>query len=81
MEKFIEQDLELNEAALHFNVSDQYLSWGNPFNSIESKNAKKLFDLSAAEGNKMFLAFNRVINDRADRKGCGARKVILAFEP
>jgi hypothetical protein len=81
VEKVIESKLRLTEGALHFNVSDQKLTFGQPYTVLDSGNLKQLFDLTGSTADKkLYLGFNRVINYRADRVGCGARRVILAFE-
>ena len=81
VEKVIESKLRLTEGALHFNVSDQRLTFGQPYTVLDSGNLKQLFDLTGASADKkLYLGFNRVIRYRSDRIGCGARRVILAFE-
>ncbi len=81
VEKVIESKLRLTEGALHFNLTDQKLTYGQPYTVLDSGNLKQLFDLSGSTADKkLYLGFNRVIRYRPDRVGCGARRVILAFE-
>ncbi len=81
VEKVIESKQRLTEGALHFNISDQKLTFGQPYTVLDSGNLKQLFDLTGTTADKkLFLGFNRVIRYRSDRLGCGAKRVILAFE-
>ena len=81
VEKVIESKLRLTEGALHFNITDQKLTYGQPYTVLDSGNLKQLFDLSGSTADKkLYLGFNRVIRYRNDRVGCGAKRVILAFE-
>ncbi len=79
VEKVIESKMRLTEGSLHFNISDQKLTYGQPNTVLNSGNLKQLFDFGSAD-KRVFVAFNRVISYRSDRAGCGARRVILAFE-
>lgn len=81
VEKILESKMRLTEGSLHFNVSDQKLTFGQPNTVLDSGNLKQLFDLSGTAVDKwVYLGFNRVISYRSDRVGCGAKRVILAFE-
>lgn len=81
VEKIIESKMRLTEGSLHFNISDQRLTYGQPNTVLTSNFLKQLFDLSGTTADKkLYLSFNRVINFTASRVGCGAKRVILAFE-
>ena len=81
VEKIVESKMRLTEGALHFNVSDQKLTFGQPNTVLDSTYLKQLFDLSGtASDKKIYLGFNRVIQHLASRVGCGAKRVIIAFE-
>lgn len=81
VDKLLTSKLRIHEGALHMNLMDQYFSYGNPATVIQSKVLKQLFSITDIGGDqKVYAGFNRVIRDGADRKGCGAKKVILAFE-
>ena len=81
VDKILTSRMRLHEGALHMNVMDQYFSYGNPATVIESRFLKQLFTFSdPGSDQKLFAAFNRVIRNGSDRKGCGAKKVILGFE-
>ncbi|MFN7923260.1 MAG: hypothetical protein U0Q16_24375 [Bryobacteraceae bacterium] len=79
VDKILGSQLRLTEGALHFNVSDQVLTIGQPYTRLESPNQKHLFDFSQGD-KRIYAAFNRVIQDGSSRKGCGAKKVHIVFE-
>lgn len=79
VDKLYGSQLRLTDGALDFTLSDQSLTAGPPRTIIGTPNQKQLFDFSAPD-KKMYAAFNRVINGRADRTGCGARRVVITFE-
>lgn len=81
VEKIIETKMRLTEGSLHFNVSDQRLTYGQPNTVLTSNFLKQLFDFGGTGADKkLYMSFNRVINYTASRVGCGARRIILAFE-
>lgn len=81
VEKLLESRMRISEGALHFNVTDQKVTVGQPYTVVDSNVLKQLFDLSStAADRKLYLGLNRVIRDGSPRKGCGARRVILSFE-
>ena len=78
VEKVIQQDLQPGSGSINFEVGNQWLSWGNPYNELDSAAAKKLFQIPDKYGDyKIYAAFNRVISGRADRKGCGTRRAVI----
>jgi hypothetical protein len=79
VDKLYGAQLRLTEGALHFNVTNQALSIGQPYTILQSPYQKQLFDFSAPDS-KIFAGFNRVIANDPSRKGCGAKKVHLSFE-
>lgn len=80
VEKLLTQDLQLAAGSITFTVANQFLSWGNPYNELDSTNSKKLFQIPNKNNDyKIYASFNRVINGRADRKGCGARQVVISI--
>ncbi len=71
--------MRLTEGSLHLNIADQSLTSGQPALTIDSKNLRQLFDFGQPD-KTLFAAFNRVISNFSERKGCGARRVVLGFE-
>ncbi|MBL8241136.1 MAG: hypothetical protein JNM66_27185 [Bryobacterales bacterium] len=76
------QELRLAKGVLHFDVADQYFSWGQPFNEINTTFGKKLFAVGGTgNDSRIYVGLNRVVSGRADRVGCGAKRAILEFQP
>lgn len=82
VDRLLYQELRLAKGALHFDVANQYFSYGQPFNEINASYGKKLFAIGG-QGNdsRIYVGLNRVVSGRADRIGCGARRAILEFVP
>ncbi len=81
VERMLESPLRLTEGALHFNVTNQKLTSGQPYTILETPHTKQLFDLSGSSADKkLYIGLNRVINGQATRTGCGARRVVIAWE-
>ena len=79
VENLLQQDLQPATGSIYFEAGNQWLSWGNPYNEIDSAATKKLFQIPDKYGDyKLYAAFNRVISNRADRKGCGARRAVIS---
>jgi hypothetical protein len=79
------QHLSLTDGAMKFVVRNQYLGWGQPYSYLQMPATKGLFAIPdatvpAADQRAVYLGLNRVITDRADRKGCGARRVLVTFK-
>ena len=79
------QHLALTNGSLKFAVKNQSVSWGNPYSLVQSPASKFLFAIpditvAAADQRAIYLGLNRVIVDRADRIGCGARRVLISFQ-
>lgn len=77
--------LSLTGSAMKFSVKNQYLSWGQPYGFLQMPATKNLFAIpdttvAAADQRAIYLGLNRVIVDRPDRKGCGARRVLVTFQ-
>jgi hypothetical protein len=80
VEKIVQQDLQPGSGSVYFEVGNQWLSWGNPYNEVDSLNTKKLFQIPDKFGDyKVYLGLNRVISNRTDRKGCGARRAVISL--
>lgn len=81
----LRQDLSLTDATMKFVVKNQFLSWGQPFGVLQAPASKNLFaipdtSVPTADQRAVYLGLNRVISGRADRKGCGARRVLVTFK-
>ena len=79
------QHLSLTDSSMKFVVRNQYISWGQPFGFLQAPASKNLFAIPdtsvvAADQRAVYLALNEVITGRADRKGCGARRVLVTFQ-
>ncbi len=76
-------DLRLNEGAIRLTVGDQTVGWGQPYGVLETPDLGRLFSIpdpeEEGEGRSIYLGVNRTIAD-ADRKGCGARRVLISFQ-
>lgn len=80
------QDLSLNNGALKFVVKNQFVSWSQPHTFVSTPATKQIFaipDTAAGTGDPgafIYLGLNQVINGRADRKGCGARRALITLQ-
>ena len=78
------QHLALTNGALKFVVKNQFVSWGNPYSVVQAPATTNLFAIpdSTALGDQraIYLGLNRVITNRPDRVGCGARRVLISFQ-
>jgi hypothetical protein len=78
--------LALTDSGLKFLVRDQYVSWGQPFQSVQSPVNKLLFalpDTTLDESqNAIYAGLNRVISGAPwnGRTGCGLRSVVIRFQ-
>jgi hypothetical protein len=79
-----QENLDLNYGALKFVVKNQSISWGPPYNVLETPGTKKLFALpdpsNAAEGYSVYLGLNRVVANDAVRQGCGLQRAMITIE-
>lgn len=79
-----QENLELNDGAMKFEVSNQRVAWAPPYNVLEMPNLKKLFALpdtsNTAEGYYVYLGLNRVVADFPTRQGCGAMRAMITIE-
>lgn len=79
-----QENLNLNYGALKFVVKNQSISWGPPYNVMETPNTKKLFALpdtnNPAEGYFVYLGLNRVVGDFPSRSGCGLQRALVTIE-
>lgn len=81
VDRLVYQQLRLAKGALHFDIANQYFSWGQPFNEINAPNGKKLFSIGGTGADtRIFVGLNRVISGRTDRIGCGAKRAIVEFQ-
>lgn len=87
VEQLVVQDLALREGALRFTVQDQRLTWGQPFNRLDTADLERLFFLpqspQGGEDRLIYVGLNRVVaplGDSADRTGCGVSKALVMFE-
>ena len=78
----VQQHLSLTDGALKLVVKDQFVSWGQPYSLVQEPATKNLFSFSdPANPRTIYLGLNRVITGRPDRRGCGARRVLISFLP
>lgn len=78
------QHLSLTNGSLKFVVKNQFVSWGQPYNVVQSPASKFLFAIPdttvpAADQRAIYLGLNRVIAGTY-RTGCGARRVLVSFQ-
>ncbi|HYU31767.1 MAG TPA: hypothetical protein VEW48_06360 [Thermoanaerobaculia bacterium] len=79
------QHLALTDGAIKFAVKNQFVSWGQPYNFAQAPASQDLFAIPdttvpAADQRAIYLGLNRVISNRLDRTGCGARRVLITFQ-
>lgn len=80
-----QENLILNYGAMKFVVKNQHISWGPPYNVMETPHSKKLFAFpdtqTPSEGSYLYLGLNRVVAmDNTVRHGCGAQRAIVTIE-
>jgi hypothetical protein len=82
--ELVQENLDLNYGALKFVVKNQHVSWGPPYNAIETPGTKKLFAFpdpsNPAEGSYLYLGLNRVVANDQVRQGCGAQRAMVTIE-
>lgn len=81
----VSQTLSLTNSAIKFVVKDQFVSWGQPNGSVQEPATRNLFAIPdttvpAADQRAIYLGLNRVIVERSDRVGCGARRALISFQ-
>lgn len=83
----ITEQLGLQEGALRFTVQDQKITWGQPYNAMETPDLERLFFLpanpGAGEDRVLYVGLNRVVaplDGPANRTGCGVSKAMVMFE-
>jgi len=79
-----QEDLGLNDGALEIVVRNQYVSWGQPFSSLNTPNSGLLYALpdagaAPADANTFYLGVNRVVSGPGGRTGCGVHRVLVSF--
>jgi hypothetical protein len=87
VDPLVTQQLGLQEGALRFTVQDQKITWGQPYNSMETPDLERLFFLpanpGASEDRVVYVGLNRVVaplGGPASRTGCGVSKAMVMFE-
>jgi len=79
-----QENMVLNYGALKFVVKNQHISWGPPYNVIETPGTKKLFAFpdpsNPAEGYSIYLGLNRVVAEDPVRQGCGLQRALVTVE-
>lgn len=79
-----QENLDLNYGALKFVVKNQHISWGPPYNVLETPGTKKLFALpdpsNPGEGYSIYLGLNRVVAQDPVRQGCGLQRALVTVE-
>jgi len=79
-----QENLELHDAAMKFEVSNQRITWAPPYNVLETPNLKKLYAFpdtsNPAEGSYLYLGLNRVVGNFPVRQGCGAIRAMITVE-
>ncbi len=82
--ELVQENLDLNYGALKFAVKNQHISWGPPYNVVETPGLKKLYalpdTLTPSEGYYIYLGLNRVVADFPTRSGCGAQRALVTIE-
>jgi hypothetical protein len=79
------QNLSLTDSTMKFVVKNQFVSWGQPYGYAQAPATQDLFaipdtSVAAADQRAIYLGLNRVIVNRPDRTGCGARRVLITFQ-
>ncbi len=75
------QQLRLANGSMRFEVSDQLLTIGQPYTDVDGSATKRLFQIPDAKNDyRIYAGFNRVVANGVDRKGCGARRVLVDWE-
>jgi hypothetical protein len=79
--------LSLQDGALKFLVKDQFVSWGQPYQSVQSPTNKLLFAIpdttvASADQTSIYAGFNRVVYGAPwnGREGCGLRAAVVRFQ-
>ncbi len=78
--------LPLTDGAIRFLVRDQFVSWGQPYEYIQSPNNKLLFaipdDTMKEEASSIYVGLNRVISGAPGngRTGCGLRSALIRLQ-
>jgi hypothetical protein len=80
VEKLLERQVSVRDGAAKFIVANQKVSFGQPFETLESPFSKTLFTIDPNGDGTIYAAFNRVVSGRTDRNGCGARRVLISFQ-
>jgi hypothetical protein len=79
-----QENLDLNDGAMKFEVSNQRVAWGRPYHVLETPNLKKLYAFpdtsNPAEGYYLYLGLNRVVGNFPTRQGCGALRAMITVE-
>jgi len=79
-----QENLELHDAAMKFEVSNQRITWAPPYNVLKTPNLKKLYAFpdtsNPAEGSYLYLGLNRVVGNFPVRQGCGAIRAMITVE-
>lgn len=77
----VSQSVSLLDSSLKFVVKNQFVSWGQPHELVQTPASKNLFRFPhpGAAPNALWLGLNRVIANNS-RNGCGARSVWVRFE-
>lgn len=80
VDRWTSQTLALFDGALNVVVSNQHVTWSQPYSDHDSQGLERLFAIpdETADGRKIYLGVNRVVSDTG-RSGCGARRVIVSF--
>lgn len=81
------KNLSLTDGALKFLVRDQFVSWGQPYEFVQSPSNKLLFaipddSVKPAEERSIYVGLNRVISGAPGngRTGCGLRSALIRFQ-
>ena len=84
IDQLAEAHLALTDGALEVVVSDQHLSWSQPFTALDTDDSRLLFALPdpgapAARARTFYVGVNRVISGPGNRRGCGVRRLMVSF--
>ncbi len=87
IEELSSATLALNDGSLKVVVKNQFVSFGQPYQSFSTPDLKRLFYLpgspAAPDNRTLYVGINRVIapidGQDLSRNGCGARRVLISL--
>lgn len=80
VDNLVRNHMALRDGALRIVAENQFVSWGQPYSSIETGDRELLFFLPespvAPENRTLYVGLNRTVGSAA-RNGCGLRRAII----